>query len=880
MDKLSLSKLVRLYHVYNMKNFNAYSVTTFEDYINSDSELLEADYKRALSNAIPFAATLDKDNFTQTAAFLSKDPNLILDLLKVTRNSNTIYYLTDGLLTLAVKNGIDPNISSQDIKASSDKKKETKATTTNTNTTHNIPAQTIADRIKQLKDAIAEHKNGASNTMEIRHMIHDLLKFDHQRGFLTEEEASYIINNIVPEVKTAKRFNKSLSTFKKVGMPTMIFGVLSAAALITVTATMPIIGGTILTGPNMIYNLINAGAIGLAAGTATSFTYFKTKKGLTNKHYKNKYGAASTNMLNLEQEHAEAIAQLTSSREKIDYISNIEDLPINELLSKFKNTDEKIAEIYESGTKNPFKLMQSYFMKKTNRNRLHGVCAYAEKLSNLKEKTELSNLLKDSIEQNMKDIIGISHIERATNSEKAREKALYYDIIAKYELDSKLRKNSKAVHHKADILDNDALYNALTKHTDNNIKTQPSTTPSATNTKVVTTPTHITKNTSTTNTSVTTTKSQNLVDRLADDLFEDSETFTVTSTESIIDQYFKTDTQIKAEEKKAKTEIETEDQKQAKIKEKMPDETKAEEEKTRLDLETEKRNRAIRAQAQLRKFAEEKEKRAKAKAEKDKAYAEEQARIQAEIEAKNKNLAEKEAKIKAEAEKLTAEKIKLEAEKRAGAEEKARLEAEKRAKEQVEAEEKARQKEIQREKAKAEKVAKAKIEAEQKKIAEKKAELEAEEKRIAEEKARLETEKHAKEQAETERRSQLAEARQLANEKRLSEAQSLDTAMNIKLVTSILKGASDLLSTEYKELMNSVPNKIEDRTTEQLEKINIHRIVASKISEASKKGKLPQFKDNDDARKLYDRLIADAEYGKASMPDNDNENTDDAGTSK
>ncbi|PXW71210.1 signal recognition particle-docking protein FtsY [Alteromonas sp. I10] len=153
------------------------------------------------------------------------------------------------------------------------------------------------------------------------------------------------------------------------------------------------------------------------------------------------------------------------------------------------------------------------------------------------------------------------------------------------------------------------------------------------------------------------------------------------------------------------------------------------------------------------------------KADKQKAQAEEEARLQAEAEAKAKAQAEEEARAKAEAEAQAKAKAEEEARAKAEAEAQAKAQAEEEARAKAEAEAQA--------KAKAEEEARAKAEAQAEEEARAKAEAEAQAKAQAEEEARAkaEAEAQAKAQAEEEARAK-AEAEAQAKAKAEEEARA------------------------------------------------------------------------------------------------------------
>lgn len=249
----------------------------------------------------------------------------------------------------------------------------------------------------------------------------------------------YTLGDNNPKLKKMKR--KSAWVAKKIGIPTLITTALTTVAGSVIGGIASLAGSSIFWSGNILVAISSLAGIGLVSGLVLTPTIIIAKNALTRAHYRLWYGRSKKNFKMIQNANVTEASKIAEQ---------LKDLPIVKLMNKIKNTEETLIEYAKS--KNPFKKMRAYFMRKTNRNRMHAAFGFVNRLQQETDRTKTKeafdkyNTVLEYISQefsnNMTDNLRLS-FEKSTGR---RHKVLQnYDIVAKRELSKADSKRKKAV---------------------------------------------------------------------------------------------------------------------------------------------------------------------------------------------------------------------------------------------------------------------------------------------------------------------------------------------------------------------------------------------------------------------------------------------------
>ena len=253
----------------------------------------------------------------------------------------------------------------------------------------------------------------------------------------------YTLGDNNPKLKKMKR--KSAWVAKKIGIPTLITTALTTVAGGVIGGIASLAGSSIFWSGNILVAISSLAGIGLVSGLVLTPTIIIAKNAVTRAHYRLWYGRSKKNFKMIQNANVIEASKVAEQ---------LKDLPIVKLMNKIKNTEETLIEYAKS--KNPFKKMRAYFMRKTNRNRMHAAFGFVNRLQQETDRTKTKeafdkyNTVLEYISQefsnNMTDNLRLS-FEKSTGR---RHKVLQnYDIVAKRELSKADSKRKKAVESQA-----------------------------------------------------------------------------------------------------------------------------------------------------------------------------------------------------------------------------------------------------------------------------------------------------------------------------------------------------------------------------------------------------------------------------------------------
>ena len=253
----------------------------------------------------------------------------------------------------------------------------------------------------------------------------------------------YTLGDNNPKLKKMKR--KSAWVAKKIGIPTLITTALTTVAGGVIGGIASLAGSSIFWSGNILVAISSLAGIGLVSGLVLTPTIIIAKNALTRAHYRLWYGRSKKNFKMIQNANVTEASKIAEQ---------LKDLPIVKLMNKIKNTEETLIEYAKS--KNPFKKMRAYFMRKTNRNRMHAAFGFVNRLQQETDRTKTKeafdkyNTVLEYISQefsnNMTDNLRLS-FEKSTGR---RHKVLQnYDIVAKRELSKADSKRKKAIKSQA-----------------------------------------------------------------------------------------------------------------------------------------------------------------------------------------------------------------------------------------------------------------------------------------------------------------------------------------------------------------------------------------------------------------------------------------------
>ncbi len=276
-------------------------------------------------------------------------------------------------------------------------------------------------------------KNKKSINLIINESVASLIDNDKKLS-LDENTYKKIKNYQVANFKRRKKWKKRNFVAKKILAPALVTGAITGGVASIVSAFRSIIGSSYFISTVPFLEILNFATIGFCAGTIATASIIVAKNKLTKFYYNKKYGVKSNNLYLLNNSKAKSIEDVKSLN-----------LPIVKLLDKIKATDEKLIELSNKGTnflRHPINSIKSFFLTKTNRNRMHEVVGFNKLINQKLNDNKLSDnvkhnleLLKDTISEYKKDITE-NRVRVVLGKNKVIKKPIfeYSDILAKEEL--------------------------------------------------------------------------------------------------------------------------------------------------------------------------------------------------------------------------------------------------------------------------------------------------------------------------------------------------------------------------------------------------------------------------------------------------------------
>ena len=202
---------------------------------------------------------------------------------------------------------------------------------------------------------------------------------------LSNEEANKIIDAIptsisINDITVPKTKRRSAWLAKKVGIPTLITAGVCGAVAALIGASGAVVGAIPFLTDSLVLNIATLGTLGVVAGAIVTPIVIVAKNAITRAYYKNKYGRKSDSLKMLLESGALTHEDLKSLN-----------LDIVKLMDLIKETDDKLIR-YKTEDANPIKKgwrkFKSYFMRKTNRNRMHELVAFTKMLEGKADSAE------------------------------------------------------------------------------------------------------------------------------------------------------------------------------------------------------------------------------------------------------------------------------------------------------------------------------------------------------------------------------------------------------------------------------------------------------------------------------------------------------------
>ena len=215
---------------------------------------------------------------------------------------------------------------------------------------------------------------------ELNITLKDIINYLEENGkhlSFSDEEADKLIDKFQTSVDTGditvpKTRRKTLWATKKIGIPTLITAGVCGIISGIIAASGAVVGALPFLTDSIALNVATMASLGVIVGAIAAPIVIVAKNAITRTYYKSKYGRNSDSLKVLLDSNIK-------SKEDIKSLN----MDIVKLLDLIKKTDDKLIQ-YKTEKVNPFKrawrTVKSYFMRKTNRNRMHEVIAFTKML--------------------------------------------------------------------------------------------------------------------------------------------------------------------------------------------------------------------------------------------------------------------------------------------------------------------------------------------------------------------------------------------------------------------------------------------------------------------------------------------------------------------
>lgn len=249
---------------------------------------------------------------------------------------------------------------------------------------------TISSKLEEIIRFVCDHKSQItfSGTRESNVFLQEIVTYLNDNGkhlAFSNEEANKILDTIpssisINDITVPKTKRRSAWLAKKVGIPTLITAGVCGAVAALIGASGAVVGAIPFLTDSLVLNIATLGTLGVVAGAIVTPIVIVAKNAITRAYYKNKYGRKSDSLKMLLENDALTHEDLKSLN-----------LDIVKLMDLIKETDDKLIR-YKTEDANPIKKgwrkLKSYFMRKTNRNRMHELVAFTKMLEGKADSAE------------------------------------------------------------------------------------------------------------------------------------------------------------------------------------------------------------------------------------------------------------------------------------------------------------------------------------------------------------------------------------------------------------------------------------------------------------------------------------------------------------
>lgn len=248
---------------------------------------------------------------------------------------------------------------------------------------------TISSKLEEIIRFVYDHNSQiASPAQDMNMFLREIVTYlnDNDKHLaLSNEEANKIIDTIptsisINNITVPKTKRRSAWLAKKVGIPTLITAGVCGVVAALIGASGAVVGALPFLTDSLILNIATLGTLGVVAGAIVTPIVIVAKNAITRAYYKNKYGRKSDSLKMLLESGALTHEDLKSLN-----------LDIVKLMDLIKETDDKLIR-YKTEDANPIKKgwrkFKSYFMRKTNRNRMHELVAFTKMLEGKADSAE------------------------------------------------------------------------------------------------------------------------------------------------------------------------------------------------------------------------------------------------------------------------------------------------------------------------------------------------------------------------------------------------------------------------------------------------------------------------------------------------------------
>lgn len=251
---------------------------------------------------------------------------------------------------------------------------------------------TISSKLEEIIRFVYDHNSQiASPAQDMNMFLREIVTYlnaNDKHLALSNEEANKIIDAIptsisINDITVPKTKRRSAWLAKKVGIPTLITAGVCGAVAALIGASGAVVGAIPFLTDSLVLNIVTLGTLGVVAGAIVTPIVIVAKNAITRAYYKNKYGRKSDSLKMLLENDALTHEDLKSLN-----------LDIVKLIDLIKETDDKLIR-YKTEDANPIKKgwrkFKSYFMRKTNRNRMHELVAFTKMLEGKADSAETEN---------------------------------------------------------------------------------------------------------------------------------------------------------------------------------------------------------------------------------------------------------------------------------------------------------------------------------------------------------------------------------------------------------------------------------------------------------------------------------------------------------